>query len=161
MLDWSVELSLAVPHSVGLHGRLSWSMLWNCCTGQSFPKLGAVRFAGYWRAASKSRRTKSCITTSCELGRRSRLRHTRLRRQKVGCPRVLEPAKNRSPLIALRYVKEAYYGIPVLWLIRQLPVFTQSRTLVDSCLFHCRRQIGSQFRLCWTLAVVGWRKVLS
>ena len=37
-----------------------------------------------------------------------------LRRQKFGCPRVLEPAKNRSPLIArrlslitLRYVKEA------------------------------------------------------
>ena len=103
VLDWSVELSFAVPHSIGLHGRLSWFMFWNCCTGQSFPKkLGAVRFAGYWRPASKSRRMKSRITTSYELGRRSRLPHTRLRRQKFGCPRVLEPAKNRSPLIPHR-----------------------------------------------------------
>ena len=38
------------------------------------------------------------MTRGCELGQRSRLRHTHLRRQIVGCPRVLEAAKNRSLL---------------------------------------------------------------
>ena len=33
-----------------------------------------------------------CITSSCELGRKIRLRHIHLRRQTVGYPRVLEPA---------------------------------------------------------------------
>ena len=149
------KLATPLPHSVSLHARLSWFMFWNCYTGQSFPKkFGAVWFVGYWRATSKSRRT------SCELGRKSRLRHTLLRRQKVGCPRVLEPAviAHRSPLSAT-WKRRSKVSQLLDW--RQLPVFTLSRTLVDFCLFHCRRQFGSQFRLYWTLAVVGWRKVLS
>ena len=48
-----------------------------------FKKLVAARFAGYRRAASNSRRTESCNTTSFDLGRKSQLRHSHSRRQKI------------------------------------------------------------------------------
>ena len=80
-----------VHDSVGLHGRLRWVPSGTAALAVFFffsKKLGAVRVAGYRRATSKSRKTKSCITTSCKLSR-SRLRHFYLQRQKVNCPRVL------------------------------------------------------------------------
>ena len=99
-----------VHDSVGLHGRLSW-----LCGGIAALAVFSKEVKCYsirliLKSGFKSRRAKSRITMSCELGRRSRLRHTHLRRQKFGYPSVLKPAKNRSLLINYCYVKEAEHS---------------------------------------------------
>ena len=79
-----------------------------------------------------------------------------LRRQKVGCSRVLEPAKNRSSITTHRLSIVATWRKRSTLVVGLTPatLLTQSRTLVDYRPFHSRR-------LCWTLAVVGWRKIFS
>ena len=69
-------------------------------------EVSVVRFAGYWWATSKSRMTKSRIKTSCELGRRSPLRQTHLRRQKV----VLVLAFSNQLRIAHRSSRNAHHS---------------------------------------------------
>ena len=125
VLNWSVGLKclnyrFAVPHSVGLHGRLSWFYVLELLHWAVFfpKKLGAVRFAGYCRAASKSRRTKSRITTKLWIGsKKVRLRPTLgfAKTEVLVVLAFLEPAKNRSTTLPLRERKRSN-GIPRCWI---------------------------------------------
>ena len=117
---------------------------------QYFPKkLGAVWFAGYRRAAwsqeerkAVSRRVANwvekvdCVTLICEDRRLAALAFWNQLRN-AHC----------SSLPSHCYVKETWTLVVGL---TPATVLTQSRTLVESSPFYCRRQFGSQFVLCWT-----------
>ena len=150
MLDWSVKLWFACARQRWFAWQVELVYVLELLHWQYFPKRsGAVRFAGHWRATSKSRRTKSRFTRNWELGRKSRLCHTHLRRQKVDCRRV---GTNWESLTAQRLSIIATSRKRSTLVVRSTPaaVFTQSRTLVDYRPFRCRRQFIGLWPASWS-----------